>query len=537
MYLHEAIARALDERGVDTMFGLIGDGNLYFVDSWVRNHGGRFIPVAHEASSVQAAAGFTRTSGRVGVATVTHGPALTNTITPLIEAVRSRTALVLLAGDTAVADKHNLQKIDQRSVILPTGAGFEQVRTPETFAEDLNWAFRRAELDRGPVVLNIPADFQWVEVEPRPEPPVPVVHQSIAASEAALDAALGVIASARRPVVLAGRGVSTAAARDAVLGFARRIGAPLATTLQSRELYRGEADDLGIFGTLSTPPALDVIGQADCVVALGAALNRWTTAEGGLLAGKRVVHVDVDLAALNRHVLVDAPVQGDVATVCQQFVAALDGVAFEPSGFAARVSSAPAPEVLASRAGSGKTVDIDAALQLIEARFPSERSLVLDAGRYFHHAAYNVRTGAPFTYVHTLEFGCIGLGMSSAIGAAAALPGTPVLMIAGDGGFMLGGLVEFNTAVRCGLDVVVVIMNDQAYGAEYIQFANKGMDPSLSTFNWPDLAAVARALGGDGYAVHEMADLDAALDAVARRTGPVLIDIHLDPDHITSPYH
>ena len=538
MYVHEVIARTLDAMGVDTIFGLIGDGNLYLADSFTRETGGRFIAVAHEATAVLAAAGYSRTTGRLGVAAVTHGPALTNTVTALIEGVRARTPLVLLAGDTAVVDRDNLQNIDQRSVILPTGAGFVQVRSPETAPEDIALAFRGAELERRPVVLNIPADFQWHDVEYRPPQQRPVVRQPVRPSEDALDAALGIIASARRPLVLAGRGATSDEARAAVLGFARRVGAPITTTLQARELFAGEPEDLGIFGTLSTDTAVDVIGQADCVVAFGAALNRWTTGEGSLLQGARVVQVDLDPAALNQHRVVDAPVVGDAAVVAAEFARLLDEVSFTPTGFAARAAQPSGHAVVAKPAGHRPgTLDIDEALRAVNRSFPAERSLVLDAGRFFHHAAFNVRTGAVNSYVHTLEFGCIGLGMGNAIGAAAGTPGTPVLMISGDGGFMLGGLAEFNTAVRHQLDIVVVIMNDKSYGAEYIQFTSKGMDPAISTFEWPSFAAVASALGGTGYAVHTPEELEKAMDSLADRDRPALIEVFLDPASIASPYH
>ena len=544
MYVHEALARTLDAMGVDTIFGLIGDGNLYMADSFTRETGGQFIAVAHEASAVLAAAGYSRTTGRLGVAAVTHGPALTNTVTALIEGVRARTPLVLLAGDTAVVDRDNLQKIDQRSVILPTGAGFVQLRSPDTIPEDIVSAFREAELERRPVVLNIPADFQWQDVEFRPPQRRPVIRQSVRPSEDALDAALGIIASSRRPLVLAGRGATSAAARAAILGFARRIGAPVATTLQARELFAGEPEDLGIFGTLSTDAAVGVIGQADCVVAFGAALNRWTTGEGALLKQARVVQVDLDPAALNHHRPVDAPVIGDATVVAAEFARLLDEVSFTPTEFAARAARLaqedPARKPAThqqSTEGQPGTLDIDEALRAINRAFPAERSLVLDAGRFFHHAAFNVRTGAVNSYVHTLEFGCIGLGMANAIGAAAGSPGTPALMISGDGGFMLGGLAEFNTAVRHRLDVVVVIMNDRSYGAEYIQFANKGMDPAISTFDWPSFAAVASALGGLGHAVHTQEELEKVLDTLADRDRPALIEVFLDPASISSPYH
>lgn len=542
MYVHEAIARTLDEMGVDTLFGLIGDGNLFMVDSYTRTTGGRFVSVAHEVSAVLAASGYSRTTGRLGVASITHGPALTNTVTALIEAVRARTPLVLIAGDTAVIDRDNLQKIDQRSIILPTGAGFEQVRSPETIPEDFVSAFRCAELERRPVVLNVPADFQWQEVEYRTPRRRPVVRQSIRPSEDALDAALGIIASSHRPVVLAGRGATSAGARAAVLGFARRIGAPVTTTLQARELFAGEPENLGIFGTLSTDLAIEAIGQADCVIAFGAALNRWTTGEGSLLNAKRVVQVDLDPAALNHHRAVDAPVIGDTAAVADEFVRLLDDVSFKPADFAVRLA-----EAASSGTGvSGMAVPasqqpgvlkINEALRVVNRAFPAERILVLDAGRFFHHAAFHLRTGAVNSYVHTLEFGVIGLGMPNALGAAAGSPGTPVLLVSGDGGFMLGGITEFNSAVRAGLDIVVVIMNDRSYGAEYIQFKNKGMNPAISTFDWPSFAAVANALGGTGYAVHTLDELEKAMDDVAHRDRPALIEIFLDPECVPSPYH
>jgi acetolactate synthase I/II/III large subunit len=538
MHFHELAARTLHAMGADTIFGLIGDANLYMVDDFTRMLGGRFISVAHEASAVLAASGFTRTTGRLGVATVTHGPALTNTMTALIEAVRARTPLLLVAGDTAVIDRDNLQKIDQRSVILPTGAAFEQVRAPETFVDDFVSAFRCAELQRRPVVLNVPADFMWRDVDFQPPQPLPVIRQAIRPSEDALDAALGIIASAHRPVVLAGRGATSPAARAAVLNFARRIGAPLTTTLQARELFAGEPDNLGIFGTLSDDNAVDAIKQTDCVITFGAALNRWTTGEGSLLEGARVVQVDLDAAALNHHRRVDAPVHGDAAAVAEEFIRLLDEASVEPTDFADRIPQPTAHEAVGdgTHQRSG-TLDITEALRVVDRCFPRERSLVLDAGRFFHHAAFNVHTGAVNSYVHTLEFGCIGLGMANAIGAAAANPDRPVLMITGDGGFMLGGLAEFNTAVRHHLDIVVIVMNDHAYGAEYIQFHNKGLDPSISTFDWPNFANVATALGGAGYAVHTLDELESTMTQLRHRDRPVLIEVPLDPKVIPSPYH
>ncbi len=300
MLFHQAIAKALADQEITTIFGVLGDANLYMMDSFERETGGRFYSMSNEAGAVLAANGFARTSGGLGVATVTHGPALTNTITALVESVKDHTPVLVVAGDTAVVDRDNFQNISQREVVLPSGAGFEQVRTPETVAEDVAVAVRRALLERRPVVLNVPVEFQWQEVDHAPHRVRWVSPQAVVPDPAALDAAVGIIASAKRPLVLAGEGAASPEGREALVRLANRIGAPLATTLRARDLFRGDPHNLGIFGTLSHEVAMDTIDQADCVIAFGASLNNWTTAEGSGLQGKRVVHVDIDRAAIEQ---------------------------------------------------------------------------------------------------------------------------------------------------------------------------------------------------------------------------------------------
>jgi acetolactate synthase-1/2/3 large subunit len=538
MFFHEALARALADHGVTTIFGVLGDANLYAMDAFERRAGGRFVSMSHEAGGVLAANGYARTTGRLGVATVTHGPALTNTLTALVESVRDRTPVLLVAGDTAVADRENLQNISQRDVVLPTGAGFEQVRAPETLADDMTTAVRRSMLERRPVVLNVPVEFQWVRAAYAKPHETWLPAQAVEPDPAAMDAAVGMVASAHRPVVLAGQGAIDPDARASLLRLANRIGAPLATTLRARDLFRGEPHDLGVFGTLSDEVALDTIMSSDCVVAFGASLNTWTTADGSLLENKRVVHVDLDRGALARHAPIQAGVVGDAAAVAASFVEWLDEAETKPTGFA----SPELAERLRTRTHGAvdhprgdAAVDIASTLQCLEIAFPRDRTLVLDGGRFIHHALRHLHVPHPRAYVHTVNFGSIGLGMGNAVGAALGAPERPTLLVSGDGGFMLGGLAEFNSAVRHGLDLVVVVLNDGAYGAEHIQLVNKGMDPAISTFHWPDLGPVATALGGEGHTVRTMAELERALSALERRDRPVLIDVKLDPDVVTRP--
>lgn len=134
-YVYQSVACAIHDHGVTTLFGLMGDANLFMVDSFVRGCGGHFVPAVHEGSTVLMASAFARVSGDVGVATVTHGPALSNCMTALTEAERGHAAIVVLAGDTPADNPRHLQSIDQREIMIATGAGFEQLRTPPRRAE------------------------------------------------------------------------------------------------------------------------------------------------------------------------------------------------------------------------------------------------------------------------------------------------------------------------------------------------------------------------------------------------------------------
>jgi acetolactate synthase-1/2/3 large subunit len=535
MLLHAALAKSLKSEGVDTIFGQIGDANLYLVDRYVHDEGGRYVAAAHEAGAVMMACGYARRAGRLGVATVTFGPGLSNTATALGESARSKTPLLVIAGDTPVASRNEPQDFDQRTLVEVMGAGFELVRTPKSALRDLAVALRRAHTERRPIVLDVPSEFMWAEVDYRRMDGASANIQPVQPDPDALDRAVGVIASVRRPVVLIGRGVDDDA-RATILRLAERIGAPVATTLAARTSSTDEPFALGISGTFSHEVAVETILDADCIVAFGASLNRFTTAERSFVKDKAIVHCDIDPAALGRHVAPTAAVVGDAGATAALMLDLIDSADLPPSGFR---SPDLAKRLADCQAGDGyedvsteHTVDIRTALRRINAAVPPHRSVVTDGGRFAAQPIKLLDVPRPSALVYTFDFASIGLGTGAAIGAALAAPDAPVLFVAGDGGFMSGGLHEFHTAVRENLDVIFVICNDSAYGAEHLHFRARGMDPSLSMFDWPDFAPVAEALGGRGVTVRCLADLDAAERAIAERDRPLLIDLKLDPDQV-----
>ncbi|MEL7466201.1 MAG: thiamine pyrophosphate-binding protein, partial [Pseudomonadota bacterium] len=194
--VHAVIARALKEHGAEVMFGLLGDANLFMADAYVRVEGGRFVAAAHETSAVQMALGYAAMTGRVGATTVTHGPAVSNCVTALIEGVKGQLPIVLLAGDTPGADPEHPQAVDQAAMAAAAKAGFVQLRSAETVVADLSAAFRVAEIERRPVLFNMPAELMWEKAEHGPIDPPPPRHRSAPADGDDMDRVVGLIASA-----------------------------------------------------------------------------------------------------------------------------------------------------------------------------------------------------------------------------------------------------------------------------------------------------------------------------------------------------
>lgn len=535
IHVYQSIARAVRDHGADTMFGLMGDANLFMVDSFVRDGGGRFVPAAHEGSSVLMALAYSHVAGKVGVATVTHGPALTNCITALTEGARGHIPMVLLAGDTPVANPRHLQGIDQRELVKTTGAGFEQLRAPDTVGMDVARAFYRAQVERRPIVLNMPSDFMWQQVSHEAHVLDVFTAPGGVAEGGILDEAIGMIASARRPMILAGGGA--VAARDTLIRLADRLEAPLATTLKAKDLFRDHPYNIDIFGTLSTPAAYELIAQSDCIICFGTGLQDFTTDRGKLMRNKRIIQVDIAPTAIGAGLHPDAALVADAGLTAETMLYWLNEAEIAPSGFTRDldIESLTAHPVGPDKTAEG-CVNFVHALERLEQVLPQDRLLVTDGGRFMTEVWCRISAPDPSSFLVTANFGSIGLGLQQAIGAGVAAPGRPVVLFSGDGGFMMGGINEFNTAVRLGLDLIVIVANDSAYGAEHIQFLDRKMDPSLTEFHWPSFAEIARSLGGQGFAVHSNADLETALDALNQRRGdpkgPVLIELGLDPHDV-----
>lgn len=318
-----------------------------------------------------------------------------------------------------------------------------------------------------------------------------------------------------------------------MIKLADRLEAPLATTLKAKGLFRDHPYNIDIFGTLSTPAAYELIAQSDCIVCFGTGLHDFTTDRGKLMKDKRIVQVDIEPNAIGGGLHPDAALVADAGLTAETILYWLNEAEIPSSEFTRELDI---KSLTAHPMGPDKTADgcvnYVRALERLEQALPDNRILVTDGGRFMTEVWCRISAPTPQSFVVTANFGSIGLGIPEAIGAGLADPDRPVVVFSGDGGFMMGGINEFNTAVRLGLDLIVIVANDSAYGAEHIQFLDRKMDPSLTEFHWPSFAGIATSLGGQGIEVHSSDDLETALAAIKTRNGPVLIELHLDPHDV-----
>ena len=526
MQVAEAVGRALASLGVDVVFGLLGSGNLTFTNA-LRDAGVPFHSARHEGGAICMADGYARVSGRLSACSVHQGPGLTNTVTGLTEAAKSRTPLIVLAPDTPAAQLRSNFRIDQGALVEAVGAVAERVHGPDTAMADVARAVRRARIERRAVVLMLPLDVQAAECDPALPRALPELAPP---RPGAVDELAELLAGAERPAIVAGRGAVLAGAGPALRELGERCGAVLATTAVANGLFAGDPFALGIAGGFSSPLAARLLGEADVVVAFGAALNQWTTRHGTLIAsGARVAQVDLDADAIGAHRPVDSGVVGDARATAEALLAALeprrgrrtDALAAEIAAGAWRevpYEDRPAPGRLDPR-----TLSI-----ALDEMLPLERTVVVDSGAFMGWPSMYLRVPDAAGFVFPQAFQCVGLGLGNAIGAALARPDRLTVAALGDGGALMA-LPELETLGRLAPDLLVVIYDDAAYGAEVHHFRPMGQAVDLAQFPDTDFAALAEAAGCRGLEARTVDDLEGVREWLADRDRPLVLDARVDP--------
>src|SRR6187455_2668312 len=528
--VYDILAKAFMQEDVRTCFALLGDANMNWA-ARLAEQGCRLVYVRHEHCALAASMSYARKTGDVGVSTVTCGPGVTQLITALPAAVRAHLPLVVFAGEAPLKSSWYNQGIDQAPLITATGAAYHRLHMIERMPIAVRDAFMQARRERRPVVIGVPFDLQarpWEgavdlpkpsrELLPRASPMPP--HPDDVAGAAKL------LAGAERVVVLAGLGAVEAGAGAACRALAARTGGLLATTLPARGLFHDDPFCIGISGSFTPEVGLELLKQADLVIAVGCSLAFHAGGGGQLWPKAKMLQIDIDPVAVSqgqevaRHHL-----RADARLGVEALIAALPARkgSWRSEAMAARIrDSKPDSHVFEIEPG---LLDPRNVVEALEAALPHDWEIVNSSGHCsWFFAQMPSRPQERFLTIR--EFGAIGNGISFAMGVAAARPDRPVVLFDGDGSLMMH-VQELETIRRHRLNILIVVMNDGAYGSEVHKLRSEGMGEEGAVFGYCDFAGIARGFGLSGKTVKDLDEVPKLVREFASSPGAAIWDFHV----------
>jgi thiamine pyrophosphate-dependent acetolactate synthase large subunit-like protein len=539
--VYEALAEAFVAEGTSDVFGMMGDANMHWMNG-LAQHGVRLFEVRHEGSGLGMADGWARAANRPGVVTTTSGPGTAQLATSMIVASRARTPLVAFCGETPLGDESAVQYLDQRRFAAAIECEFLHLSRPGLAHEVVQRAFYLARTQSRPVMISAPIDVQQQEFEEGGQyvPSTALIDTGrLLPDPTRLEQAAALIRASKRVVIIAGRGARRSGAGEPILRLQERTGALLATTLQAKNwLCDRTGYHVGISGLFGSRVAMELLQEADCVVAVGASLNSYTTEHGYLFPDAKYVQIDTaPHLVMGNGRSADCYVQADALTAVERLTDLLDEQSVRLEGFhtedVRNRLEAPLRAPIDYETEPGR-MDPREAIRVLDAELPGEIGLVLGSGHQTDFGTMLFQRSRDVLSNYGM-FGAIGQAPLLTIGSVVASGNRPAFVVEGDASFLMH-LSEFETACRYGVPVLVVVMNDEGLGAEYHKSKAKGLDPDLALIPTPELGPVAEALGGSGATVRDAAGLRAALARFVRDPGPTVIDVRITRNVLSVPY-
>jgi thiamine pyrophosphate-dependent acetolactate synthase large subunit-like protein len=537
------VAGDLARYGARRCFALLGTAN-FKISHALTEAGVDLISARHECNAASMADAYAKATGELTLVSVHSGPGLTNGLTGIAEAAKSRTPLLVLAGDVPNGAVKNNFYIEQADMVRAVGAVPERLHTPASARDDALRAVTRALRDRQTVVLSLPLDVQNAplasNLPPLDLPPgAGRLHPDPRSVERLTEALL----RAQRPLILGGRGAVVSDAEGALTELAERTGALLATSVCGHGLFSGNPWSVGISGGFSSPVADELISESDCIIAFGASLTQWTTKKGKLIApGAVIAQVDVEAGKLGYQMPIQIAVLGDAKATAEALLAELDR-----RGSAARPGRRSAAMRERIRAGdnhhyphpdesSGDFIDPRTLSKAVDAILPTDRVVASDSGHFCGWVPRYLRVPNARASCLSHSFQSVGLGLPSVIGLAVANPGKLAVLGTGDGGLLMS-ISDLETAMRLKLRLCILVYNDASYAAEVHYFRRQGYSIDIVQFPDTDFAAIAHGYGARGATVRSLADLDQLKAWVAQGApGVFVIDGKINP-HLEADWH
>ena len=544
----EAVVELLRQEGVSHIFGIVGSSFLDILDPLYDRDDLKFIGVRHEQGAALMADGFSRISGAPSVCLATNGPGVLNLTYGIGSAYVAHSPVVVLAPSASREHqgRDSTQEFDQVALFKPITKAAFPINKIERLPDALRHAFRVATSGKmGPVLLDIPRDLLpggEVDLELLPPETYRSGQTRNRGDRDLIDKAVTQLLAAERPVIVAGGGVQWSNAADEVGEAARLVGAAIVTSYgRADAVPSNHPYFLGHLGRLGSVEGIEAIRQADVILAVGTRLSQSTTFYDNrfIPADARIIQIEIDPEELGRNYPLAVGIEGDAKAVMQGLLDQLRQV--EPRPNQQWVSEIG--DWRARRAqrleDEGRLSDLPMKPQRVYAELrrvmPEDAIIALDAGLAPNFGQDRLNFYHPRSLMTSLDLGGLGFSFPASLGAKFAAPNRPVVNFNGDGGFLFNAQ-EFETAVRYGLKVVTVIMNNNCWGSEkaYQRYAFNERYVGADTNN-PRFDAYAELFGGKGFYVERPEDLgDVFLEAL-KVDGPSIIEIPTDPDEMPRP--
>ncbi|MFD1930119.1 acetolactate synthase large subunit [Nonomuraea mangrovi] len=496
------LVRALEAEGVTHVFGIPGEENIHFIDA-LNDSSIRYVLVRHEQGAAFMAEIYGRLTGKAGVASATLGPGAINLQLGVADATTNSTPVVAISAQVGLDRiyKESHQIVDLVSLFRPITKWSELVPTAAAIPEMLRKAFKTAQTERpGAVYLAIPEDVEKAEV-PDDVRPLPLnVVRPVDPSSSQIARAADLLATARRPIILAGHGATRVGARDALVHFSERLGLPVATTFNGKGVFPDDhRHALGAFGFMRHDHVNFAFDEADVLISVGYELQEFDPVKINPDRSKKIIHIHQFPAEVDDHYPVAVGVQGDISRSLHALGEAVHR-RFTLSPTVEKVRRLIREEFEQGRTEEGFPLTPRRVVADIRQAMGRDDIVLADTGAVKMWMSRMYPTYEPNTMLVSNGLSSMGFAVPGAIAAKLAFPSRRVLAATGDGAFLMNSQ-ELETAVRERVPITVLIWEDDAYGLiDWKMGLELGRSSNIA-FGNPDFVKYAESFGARGYRV------------------------------------
>ena len=527
----EIVIECLKEQGVDTVFGYPGGAILNVYDELYKHQNEiKHILTSHEQGAAHAADGYARATGKVGVCLATSGPGATNLVTGIATAYMDSIPIVAITCNVGVSllGKDSFQEIDITGITLTITKHNFIVKDVNNLAATIRKAFAIAKKDRpGPVLIDIPKDVTANKAEYVKEKPV-VVEPSQNICETQLDTAVEMIKEAKKPYIFVGGGAILSGASEELYTFAKKVDAPVTDSLMGKGAFPG-TDPLytGMLGMHGTKTSNYGVSECDLLIVIGARFSDRVTGNAQKFAqNAKIIQIDVDVAEMNKNVMISAGVVGDIKVVLDRLNERLEQQDHAEWVTKIQEYKEKYPLVYHKDVLSGPFV-----VEEIYRQTKGEAIISTEVGQHQMWAAQFYKYTKPRTFLTSGGLGTMGYGLGAALGAKSGRKDKVVVNIAGDGCFRMN-MNEIATAVRHNIPVIQVVINNHVLGmVRQWQNLFYGQRYSATVLNDAvDFVKLAEAMGAEGIRATTQEEFKSAFEKAMNLGRPVVIDCQIDSD-------